>query len=131
MTEIVLAEDDDDIRTVIAAFLRAAGYAVVPAADGAAALLAVRQHRPRLVISNIDMPMMTGIDLCLALRADPPTADLPVVFITGNPPSAGARPSAAQADAVLVKPFGRSELLDCVHTLLQTGHQKQKAATRC
>jgi len=123
MTTLVLAEDDDDIRPIAARILRRAGFTVIEATDGSVALAAVREHQPAAVVSDIDMPAMSGIDLCLALRADPVTRDLPVIFVSGSLLPGDARPAQAQATAVLSKPFSPGELVACVKTALAEGNR--------
>ncbi|WP_433364136.1 response regulator [Actinoplanes sp. CA-142083] len=118
MTTLVLAEDDHDIRAIAARILRRAGYEVIEVADGSAALDAVREHRPAMVVSDIDMPVMSGVDLCLALRADPATKDLPVVFVSGSLVPGDTRPEQAQATAILSKPFLPRDLVACVEAAL-------------
>src|SRR3954451_25114084 len=114
MTTLVLAEGDDDIRVIAARILTRAGYTVIEAADGAAALEAVREHRPAAVVSDVDMPRMTGVELCMTLRADPATSDLPVIFVSGSLMPGDIRPVEAQATAVLYKPFRPRDLETCV-----------------
>ena len=104
MATIVLA-DDDDIRTLTARILRRAGHTVVATPHGAAGLQAVREHAPDLVVSDIDMPIMSGVEFCLKIRADPQTAHLPVVFVSGSLLPGDARPVDGRATAVLRKPF--------------------------
>jgi CheY-like chemotaxis protein len=118
MTVLVLAEDDDDIRMLAARILRRAGFAVIEAADGNAALAAVREHRPEALVSDIDMPHLSGVDLCLELRADPATADLPVIFVSGSLTPGDDRPARAGATAVVFKPFLPADLVDCVRETL-------------
>ncbi len=84
MAVIVTAEDDDDIRMVTARCLRRAGHTVVAAADGAQALHAVRHHRPDAVITDVDMPHLTGLQLCRAIRDDPDLQALPVMLVSGS-----------------------------------------------
>jgi CheY-like chemotaxis protein len=123
MTTVVLAEDDDDIRAIAARILRRAGFTVVEAPDGAEALAAVRDHRPDVVVSDIDMPVMSGVELCLALRAEPATRELPVVFVSGSLVPGDTRPAQAQATAVLSKPFVPRELVNCVTEAVRDGHR--------
>src|SRR3712207_5406446 len=111
MALIVVADDDDDVRTVTERMLRRAGHAVIPVCDGAEALLAVREHRPQLVVSDIDMPRMSGVGLGQALRADPATPQLAVLLVSGSVAPGDTRPADAQATAFLRKPFTREELL--------------------
>ncbi|GLW33652.1 response regulator [Actinoplanes regularis] len=122
MTVLVLAEDDDDIRKLSARILRRAGYTVIEAVDGGTALEAVREHNPAVVVSDVDMPVMTGVELSLALRADPATRDLPVIFVSGSLIPGDARPAEGQATDVLLKPFLPADLLACVEKALETGH---------
>ncbi|GAA4609676.1 CheY-like chemotaxis protein [Actinoplanes octamycinicus] len=131
MALIVVAEDDSDVRAVTSRVLQRAGHTVVAAADGAAALQAVRQHRPQLVVSDIDMPRMSGVQLCQAIRADPATAAVPVLFVSGSLVPGDSRPVDAQATAMLRKPFDRNELLTWVDKLLQTGHHDGQAPMTC
>ncbi|MEU7906904.1 response regulator [Actinoplanes sp. NPDC049118] len=126
-----MAEDDDDIRAITARILRRAGYTVIEAADGAAGLQAVLDHQPAAVVSDIDMPIMSGVDLCRALRADPATKSLPVIFISGALVPGDSRPVDAQATAVLRKPFLGQELLACLERALQSGHQDGQDPVVC
>ncbi len=122
MTLLVLAEDDDDIRKLSARILRRAGHTVIEAVNGAEALEAVREHNPAAVISDVDMPVMTGVELSLALRADPATRDLPVIYVSGSLIPGDSRPEEGQATSVLLKPFLPADLLACVEKALETGH---------
>jgi CheY-like chemotaxis protein len=122
MARIVIADDDDDVRTLVERILGRAGHTVIATRDGAEALQAVRADRPELVVSDIDMPGMSGVELCLALRGDLATSQLAVLLVSGSLAPGDARPTDAQATACLHKPFTTNELLGCVETLLQTGH---------
>ncbi|MEU4238983.1 response regulator [Actinoplanes sp. NPDC026619] len=120
MTILVLAEDDGDIRMIAARILSRAGYTVIEAADGAEALQAVREHGPAAVVSDIDMPVMSGVELCRAIRSDPATMDLPVIFVSGSLTPGDERPAAAQATAILSKPFAPKELVATVERVLHS-----------
>nr|WP_221383320.1 response regulator [Actinoplanes polyasparticus] len=127
MAEIVLAEDDDDIRAITAAVLHKAGHHVRAVPDGATALREVRQRRPDLVVTNIELPVTTGIDVCRKLRADPATAELPVLLVSGGLLPGDDRPRDVRATAVLAKPFRHADLTTCVNKLLQAGHTDGRA----
>lgn len=124
MAVVVVAEDDDDIRTIIVRLLRRSGHEVVAAADGAVAFEAVRLRRPEAVVTDLDMPVMTGAALCQALRADQDFCDLPVVFVSGSLVPGDTRPADAGATAVLTKPFKPKDLTDILDGVLATGHQQ-------
>lgn len=115
---IVVAEDHEDIRYVLQRSLERAGHRVVAAADGAAALRAVREHRPDLVVTDVDMPHMTGLDLCRAIRADDDLRHIPVVLASGSLLPGDGRAEAAGASATLLKPFVPAQFLALITTLL-------------
>jgi len=115
---IVVAEDHEDFRFVLQRVLERAGHRVVVAGDGAAALEAVRTHRPDIVVTDVDMPRMTGLDLCRAIRADAGLRHIPVVLASGSMLPGDERAAAAGANATLLKPFPPAQLLACVAALL-------------
>jgi len=120
---IVVAEDHEDIRFVLKRALEKAGHQVVEAADGAAALEAVRRHRPDVVVTDVDMPRMSGLDLCRAIRADPELRHIPVVLASGSLLPGDARAVEVGASATLLKPFLPAQLLACVTALLPSAKQ--------
>ena len=109
---VLVADDNADMREYLARLLRSAGYQVTTVTDGQAALDAVRAGAPDLVISDVMMPRLDGLDLVAALRADARTAAVPVLLLSAR---AGQEASIeglrAGADDYLVKPFSAAELL--------------------
>lgn len=109
---VVIADDDPDIRELVAISVARAGLTLVASvADGAAALSALREHRPDLAILDIAMPELTGVEVCRAIRADPDTGDLRILLLSAsvdeNAQSAGLD---AGADHFLSKPFSPRDL---------------------
>lgn len=131
MALIVVADDDDDLRALLKLVLQRDGHTVVTAPDGAAGLRAVREHRPDALVSDIDMPHMTGLELCAALRADPEFRHLPVLLISGSVLPGDSRPAHAAATALLKKPFVRGDLLACLTKALAGGHADGQSPTDC
>jgi two-component system alkaline phosphatase synthesis response regulator PhoP len=116
----ILAVDDDDlIRRLVQFNLQRAGYRVTPARDGLEALEQIEQERPDLVLLDVNMPRLDGIELLRRLRADPGTATLPVVMLTAKAQDEdileGKR---SGADYYLTKPFSPTELLAVVQEVL-------------
>ncbi|MGW5668373.1 SpoIIE family protein phosphatase [Micromonospora sp. NPDC003776] len=109
---VLVADDNADMREYLTRLLRSAGHRVEGVADGQAALDAVRAHTPDLVVSDVMMPRLDGLQLVAALRADPRTAGTPVLLLSAR---AGQEASIegleAGADDYLVKPFAAAELL--------------------
>lgn len=111
MSTILLVEDDPDIRELVAYKLRRGGFEVVEAGDGLAALGAARERPPDVVILDVRLPRLSGIDVCRELRAAPATAAVPIIMLTGGvrlQELEGAY--AAGATDYLVKPFSPREL---------------------
>ena len=81
-TTVLVAEDDTDLRELFSTILSTAGYDVVAVLDGIAAGEAMREREVDLVLTDLWMPRMSGLDLCKRLRADPATMRLPVLIIS-------------------------------------------------
>lgn len=117
MPLIVIAEDEFLIADVLAMMLEDAGYEVVSAPHGRAALALVREKRPSLVITDFMMPLMTGLELAQTMRSDGDLADIPIILVSGAQGSIGrAHPQAF--DAVLDKPYNERKLLETVARLI-------------
>jgi PAS domain S-box-containing protein len=128
---ILFADDDADMRAYVGRILAEKGYEVRTVADGAAALAAVRERLPDLVLSDAMMPLLDGFGLLRALRADPATAALSVVLLSAR---AGEESQiegiAAGADDYLVKPFSARELVARVDGAVRLARLRRAAAAR-
>jgi CheY-like chemotaxis protein len=113
-SQVLLVEDDEDIRTDLAAMLEDYGYSVTATCDGAAALDYLRsRERPRVILLDLMMPVMDGWALRLELLKDRALASIPVVVLSG----AGSIPTEAAAlgaVAFVTKPFDTKRLLELV-----------------
>jgi putative two-component system response regulator len=109
---VAVIDDDDAIRGMLTRILQAEGYRVVAVADGEIGLRAIAEHQPDLVILDLTMPRMDGLEVCRRLRLDPRTIALPVIMVTGHTTIddmvAGLD---AGADDFIAKPFQKLELL--------------------
>jgi DNA-binding response OmpR family regulator len=116
---IVLADDSDLVHRHVGAILEEEGYVVVHAFDGEDALQKVAEARPDLVISDVEMPRRDGYQLCLALKATPATAHLPVILCSSLGEATDLeRGFDAGADDYVVKPVIAEDLLGRVRDLL-------------
>ena len=111
---LVVAEDDEDIRALLARRLGRRGWEIAEAADGAEALELIRSRRPALAILDSSMPRMTGEEVAAALRSDPETGSIPVILLTAH----GGGELAEGIDARLGKPFQIDEVDATVRRLL-------------
>ena len=100
---LLLVDDDDDIRDVAAAALELVnGFRIVTATNGLDALRQAKEHRPDGIVLDVMMPGMDGLETVRRLRADPATADIPVILLTSRVD--GEKPTDAVA-GVIRKPF--------------------------
>ena len=116
---VLVVDDDPDIRELIAVKLRRAGYAAAGAPDGPTALSILRQWPPDLVVLDVMMPGQSGIEVCREIRQHPPTAGVPVILLTARTSAAFAYAGVATgADRHMLKPFSPRELVQEVADLL-------------
>ncbi|MGV8881809.1 MAG: response regulator [Rhodoglobus sp.] len=104
---VVIADDDADIRELIAIAVKRSGLTLLASVDdGAAALAAIRQHRPDLAILDIAMPELSGVEVCRAVRADPDSGDVRILLLSASVDEAAQTVGrAAGADHFIAKPF--------------------------
>jgi DNA-binding response OmpR family regulator len=114
---VLVTDSQDDVRALVRLALARRGIDVVEAATSDAALACAAAAD--LVVLDLVLPGQDGVSLCRALKADPATARLPVMVLTGIAGrDSRARALAAGADAYLTKPFGVQRLADSVVALL-------------
>src|SRR5437762_4027258 len=120
-TCILVADDDAGTRALIASILGRDGYRLVETEDGVEALAAAYAQRPDLLLTDIQMPLMNGVELTRRLRADLSMATLPIILVSGLHESADkvAGLDAGATDFV-TKPFDRAELRARVRAALRT-----------
>ena len=117
---ILIVEDDSDIAALIAHYLEKAGFGSEIVPDGGRALMAARESPADLVILDLMLPGMNGLDVCKALRADTRTAALPIIMLTARgEESERILGLDSGADDYIVKPFSPNELMARVRALLR------------
>ena len=117
--QVLVVEDDADIRELVTGWLERAGFCVRAEPDSERGLAAVWEQRPDVVVLDWMTPGMDGLEVCRRLRHDSATAHLPVLALSARatPPEID-RMLAAGADAYLVKPITRAQLIDGVRGLV-------------
>lgn len=115
MALIVVAEDDNGTLKLIQVVLRNQGHSVLTASDGHAAWLLIREHRPDLVVSDINMPGATGFELLRAVREHDDLNQIPFILLTSLQERRNMRQGMTLgADDYLTKPVRPAELADAV-----------------
>ena len=116
----MLAEDDPDIRLVSRLALKRAGFRVTATGNGRELLERVAEEKPDVIVLDYMMPEIDGAETCRRLKADPATADIPVVFVTAKSQSfqisEGERLGAA---GCIVKPYDALTLGDQLKAILE------------
>jgi DNA-binding response OmpR family regulator len=119
MTKILIAEDEPDIRELVAFTLRFAGYEVVVAQNGEEAVQLAARELPDMALMDVRMPRMTGYDACRAIKAHPELKDMPVVFLSAKGQEAEIESGLeAGAEEYLLKPFAPDQLIERVRAIL-------------
>jgi DNA-binding response OmpR family regulator len=119
MPTVLVADDDPDVRDVVVFKLEQSGYEVLAAEDGGVALELARSVMPDLLVLDVMMPRMTGLDVCRELRARESTASIPIILLTARAQEGDVeRGFAWGADDYLTKPFSPRELASRVRAVL-------------
>ena len=116
---ILYVEDNEFNRKIVRQLLTHTSYRLVEAVDGEAGVAMALAEQPDLILMDVQLPKMSGLDATRALRADPRTKEIPIVVITSFALS-GDREKAAEAGATryLAKPYSPRELLALVREIL-------------
>jgi diguanylate cyclase (GGDEF)-like protein len=125
MTRVLIADDDEDIRAFLEVTLALNGYEVIEANDGVDAVERARRGGPDLVILDVMMPRMDGLEVLRRLREDARTAHLPIVLLTARGQAADTIEGLdAGADSYLTKPFEAEVLHAHVRAALRRADQQ-------
>ncbi len=119
MAKILAAEDERDIRDLIAFTLRFAGHEVTTATNGEEAVVMAEQVQPDLILLDVRMPRMNGYDACRAIKANPRLKDIPVIFLSAKGQESEVQAGLqAGAEEYLLKPFAPDQLIERVRAIL-------------
>jgi len=129
MKTILIADDEESLRTLIVTTLEAPGLRILQAADGNEAVELARQEHPDLVLLDWRMPGKTGIEVAEVLRGNAATADIAILMLTAmGQEQDRQRGLALGIRAYLVKPFSPLQLLECVRRTLANQDAKTDQA---
>ncbi|MCX6966405.1 MAG: response regulator [Verrucomicrobia bacterium] len=118
--KILIADDEPDVVELVAANLRTAGFEVLKAEDGPSALAVVREQAPQLLILDLMLPGMSGLEVCRVLKGDSATSAIPIVMLTAKAEEVDRIVGLELgADDYVTKPFSPRELVLRVKSVLR------------
>ena len=127
MAKVLVADDEIHIIHVVAIKLRNNGYEVIAANNGAEAYDLACREKPDIVVTDYQMPLMTGMELIAKLRADERTKDIPVVLLTARSFAVSQeQQESLEVSCCLSKPFSPKELLMHIEDVLYQNQVMQK-----
>jgi DNA-binding response OmpR family regulator len=130
-THVLVVEDDPDISELVARSLEKAGYSTTRVASGRDALDAVRKRPPALIVLDIMLPHLDGLEVCRLLRADEKTAAIPIIILTARAEESERIVGLeVGADDYVAKPFSPNELVARVRALLRRAQRQESPAAR-
>jgi CheY-like chemotaxis protein len=132
MPSVLIAEDDEDIALILSRLLKRSGYTVLHAPDGRRAFELAVAHRPDVVLTDLGMPRMDGLELTKAIRAHAELRDTPIIMLSGHLHPGDSAPIAAGVCVVLLKPCPNDRLREVVTELTELGaHGHSGADSGC
>mgnify|MGYP003641421207 CR=1 FL=1 len=118
-TTVLVVEDDPTILQLLEVNFEMEGFTVVAAVDGADGLRKATEAPPDIIVSDVMMPNMSGIEMVEALKAQPETKGIPIILLSAKAQGGDVRQGlAAGADEYVTKPFEPLDLIDRVNALL-------------
>jgi len=127
--KILVADDEPDVLDLVASNLCMAGFEVVKVADGLAVIPAVATHFPNLLVLDLMLPGMSGLDVCRTLKAAPGTAGLPIIMLTAKAEEVDRIVGLELgADDYITKPFSPRELVLRVKSVLKRAAHTEESS---
>lgn len=119
--KVLVVDDDPVVRILVNEFLTSQGYQVNVVENGEACIAQMSGLRPDIVMLDLLMPDMSGIEVMRRLRSNPSTATVPILMMSSDPDTrAVANSHNVSADGYVTKPFGMKEILGALDSLTET-----------
>ena len=120
--KVLVVDDEIHIVQVVAIKLRNNGFDVITAENGSVALECVKSEKPDIIVTDFQMPVMSGLELIENLRSEPETVEIPVIMLTARGFAIDEEAKKRlNVTACLSKPFSPREVLRCIEEVLTVG----------
>jgi len=129
-SKILVVEDDFDAREVLSLLLRLEGFSVITAEDGLAGLDIAQSEQPDLVITDIEMPNLDGIEMIKRLRRDGLLSEVPILVVSASDRRTLKGAIAAGANQTMRKPARFDPLIETINRLLRLSEKRKSASSR-
>ena len=130
-TRILVAEDDPDIGSLLEHYLRKAGFVATVVTSGRDVLPEIKREAPELVVLDLMLPGLDGLELCRAIRADAATAAIPIIMLTAKAEESDRIVGLELgADDYITKPFSPNEVVARIRALLRRANRAAPADSR-
>ena len=130
-TRILVAEDDPDIGSLLEHYLRKAGFMATIVTSGREVMPQIKREAPDLVVLDLMLPGLDGLQVCRAIRADANTAAIPIIMLTAKAEESDRIVGLELgADDYITKPFSPNEVVARVRALLRRAHRAAPANSR-
>ncbi len=128
MARILVAEDDPDIANLLAHYLQRAGFEADSVASGVDVLPRIKKAPPDLLLLDLMLPGLDGLEVCRAVRSDPSTAAIPIIMVTAKGEESDRIVGLELgADDYITKPFSPNEVIARIRALLRRAQRSQGA----
>jgi DNA-binding response OmpR family regulator len=125
---VLVVDDDPVILKLLEVNFEMEGFTVLVARDGEEGIEVARTDQPDLIVSDIMMPKVSGLELVIALKGDPATSEIPIILLSAKAQNADVRSGLdAGADDYVTKPFEPLDLVDRVNRLLEVRASKRSS----
>jgi two-component system, cell cycle response regulator DivK len=116
---ILMVEDTEDNRQIVRDLIASVGYELLEACDGAAGVAMASEHKPDLILMDIQLPVLDGYETTRRIKADPALKHIPIIAVTSYALSGDeAKTREAGCDAYIAKPFSPRQLLATINRFL-------------
>lgn len=128
LSTALIVDDDSETRSLLRLILETEGYAVVEAAHGEEALGFIGPNPlPAVIVTDLQMPVLNGVELIERLQSEPRTATIPIVVVSASD-EARALKTSGRVEAVVRKPFDATVVAECIRALVSTSMRSAPAA---